>query len=99
MLLRLPGEEIKTKHKEGMRQLYRAAKWGLQQIEGYYDLADSTVRKILLYDIPERARPIRTGRPRESLNTQEVRNVIKYISTNYETRELNYFELIRKLKL
>ena len=82
-----------------MRQLYRAAKWGLQQIEGYYNLADSIVRKILLYNIPERARPIYTSRPRESLNTQEVRDVIEYISTNHETRELNYSELVRELKL
>jgi hypothetical protein len=96
---RLPGEEIKTKHKEGIRQLYRAAKWGLQQLEGYYDLGESTVRKILSYDVPERVRPTRTGRPRESLNAQEVRDVIEFNSTNHETRELNYIQLIRELKL
>jgi len=60
---RLLGEEIKTKHKEAIRQLYKFAKIGLQQLEGYYDLGDSTIRKILSYDIPERVRPTRTGRP------------------------------------
>jgi hypothetical protein len=60
---RLLGEEIKTKHKEAIRQLYKFAKIGLQQLEGYYDLSDSTIKKILLYDVPERVRPTRTGRP------------------------------------
>ncbi|KUJ13345.1 uncharacterized protein LY89DRAFT_672563 [Mollisia scopiformis] len=63
--------EIRTKHKEGIRRLFKFAKIGLQQLQGYYHLGDSTVRKILLYDVPERARPTRTGRPRESLNEQE----------------------------
>ena len=63
MSARKPGEEIRTKHKEAIRQLYKFAKIGLQPIEGYYNLGDSTVRKILSYDIPERARPTRTGRP------------------------------------
>jgi hypothetical protein len=63
MSARKPGEEIRTKHKEAIRQLYKFAKIGLQPIKGYYNLGDSTVRKILSYDIPERARPTRTGRP------------------------------------
>jgi len=67
-----PGYEIPIKHKEAMRQLHKFAKIGLQQLQGYYSLADSTVRKILQYDVPERVRPTRTGRPRESLNAQEV---------------------------
>jgi hypothetical protein len=36
MSARKPGEEIKTKHKETMRQLYKFAKIGLQQLQGYY---------------------------------------------------------------
>ena len=63
MSARKPGEEIRTKHKEAIRQLYKFAKIGLQPIEGYYNLGDSTIRKILSYDIPERARPARTSRP------------------------------------
>jgi len=83
MSARKPGEEIKTKHKEAIRQLYKFAKLGIQQLEGYYRLGDSTVRKILQYDVPERARPTRTGRPRESLNAQEVRDIIEYICTPF----------------
>jgi len=89
MSARKPGEEIKTKHKEVMRQLYRFAKIGLQQLEKYYKLDDSTVRKILQYDVPERARLTRTGKPRESLNAQEVKDVIKFISTDYSIKILN----------
>ena len=72
MLEHLPREEIPTKHKEAMRQLFKFAKIGLLQLQGYYKLADSTVHKVLQYPQPERARPTRTGRPRESLNEQEV---------------------------
>ena len=32
----LPGEEISTKHKEVMRQLFKFAKIGLMQLQGYY---------------------------------------------------------------
>ena len=86
----IPGHEILTKHKEAIRQLYKFAKIGLQPLEGYYDLTHTTIRKILQYDVPERARPTRTGRPRESLNAQEVRDVIEYISTDHSTRVLNW---------
>ncbi len=90
MSARKPGKEIKTKHKEAIRQLYKFAKIGIKLLEGYYDLAGSTVRKVLRYDIPKRARPTRTGRSRESLRTkQEVRDTIAYISTKHTTRELN----------
>jgi hypothetical protein len=42
-----PGEEIKTKYNEVIRQLFKFAKIGLQQLQGYYQLEDSTVRRIL----------------------------------------------------
>ncbi len=96
---RLPGIEIKTNHKESIRQLYKFAKVGLQQTLGYYDLAYSTVRKILSYDVPKRVRPTHTGRPREYLNTQEVRDIIEYISTDHTIRELNWAQLHDKLNL
>jgi hypothetical protein len=88
MSARKPGEEIKTKHKEAIHQLCKFAKISLQQLEGYYKLGNSTVRKILQYNVPERVRPTRTGRPRESLNVHEVHDVITYICTDYTTREL-----------
>jgi hypothetical protein len=96
---RLPGAEIRTKHKEGIRRLFKFAKIGLQQLQGYYHLGDSTVRKILLYDVPERARPTRTGRPRESLNEQEVRDIIEYICTDHATRVLNWIQIHDELQL
>lgn len=66
---RAPGDEIPTKYKEVIRQLFKFAKIGLQQLQGYYHLGNSTIRKILQYDVPERVRPACTGRPRKSLNT------------------------------
>ena len=95
----LPGEEIPTKHKEAMRQLFKFAKIGLMQLQGYYKLADSTMRKVLQYPQPERVRPTRTGRSRESLNEQEVRDIIGYISESHEHRVLDYVHLHDELKL
>ena len=79
ILEHLLGYKIPTKHKKAMRQPHKFANISLQQLVGYYDLGESTVRCILQYDQPERARPTRTGRPRESLNDQEVRDIIDYI--------------------
>jgi hypothetical protein len=95
----LVGYEIATKHKEAIRQLHKYTKIGLQQLAGYYSLGESTVRRILQYDQPERARPTRTGRLRESLNEQEVRDIIEYISSSHETRVLNYIQLHDELQL
>ena len=86
----LAGCEILTKHKEAMRQLYKYANIGLQQLSGYYEVGIGTVCRVLQYDRPERARPTRTGRPRESLNDQEVRDIIEYISDSHEHRVLNW---------
>jgi hypothetical protein len=47
MSARKPGKEIKTKHKEAMRQLHKFANIGMKRLEGYYDLGGSTVRKVL----------------------------------------------------
>jgi hypothetical protein len=95
----IPGYEILTKHKEAIRQLYKFAKIGLQQLEGYYDLTYTTIRKILQYDVPKRTRPTCTGRPRESLNIQEVRDIIEYISTDYSTKVINWIQIHNELKL
>jgi hypothetical protein len=84
MLEHLLGYEIPTKHKEAIRQLHKYAKIGLLQLSGYYSLTTDTIRRILQYDYPERVRPTRTSRPRESLNEQEVRDIIEYISDSHE---------------
>jgi hypothetical protein len=99
MLEYVHGNEILTKDKEAMRQLHKFAKIGLQQLVGYYELGESTIRKILQYPAPERARPTRTGRPRESLNEQEVRDIIEYISESHKHRVLNFVQLYNELKL
>jgi len=40
-----------------------------------------------------------TGRPRESLNAQEVRDIIKFISIDYKNRVLNWIQIYNELKL
>jgi hypothetical protein len=95
----IPGYKILTKYKEAIRQLYKFAKIGLQQLEGYYNLTYTTIRKILQYNVPEKTCPTRTGRPRESLNIQEVRDIIEYISTDHSTRVINWIQIHDELKL
>jgi hypothetical protein len=80
----LPGYEIPTKHKEAIRQLHKYAKIGLLQLFRYYSLTIDTICWILQYDYLERARLTRTSRLRESLNEQEVRDIIEYISDSHK---------------
>ena len=58
-----PGDEIPTKHKEAIRQLYGFAKIPIEDLMARYKLGKSTICRILNYDQPERMRPTRTGRP------------------------------------
>ena len=60
---RAPGEEIKTKHKEAIRQLYNQAHLGPETLAARYKLGVSTINRILRYDQPERGRPNRQGKP------------------------------------
>ena len=59
----LPGQEIPTKDKEAIRQLYGFAKVPIEALMDQYKLGKSTITRILEYDVPERARITRTGRP------------------------------------
>jgi hypothetical protein len=95
----LPSYEIPTKHKEAICQLHKYAKIGLLQLSRYYSLTTDTIRRILQYDYLEHARPTRTDRLRESLNEQEVRDIIEYISDLHEHRVLNYQQLYNELRL
>jgi hypothetical protein len=61
----LPGFEIPTKHKEAIRQLHGFAKVPVEALMDRYSLGKSTIRKILAYDVPERARITCTGRPKK----------------------------------
>ncbi|KAG4428623.1 hypothetical protein IFR05_015897 [Cadophora sp. M221] len=49
------GDEIPTKHKEAIRQLYGFAKVPIERLMVRYKLGKSTITKILNYDAPERA--------------------------------------------
>ena len=57
------GFEILIKEKNAIRELVGFAKMPIGAIEARYKLSNSTIHRILTYDAPERARPIRTGRP------------------------------------
>jgi hypothetical protein len=58
----LLGEEIETKHKEAIRQLYGFAKILVELLITRYELPRLTIKKILRYDAPKRTRITRTGR-------------------------------------
>jgi transposase len=90
------GFEIRTKHKEAIRQLHFLAHWGASALAKVYKTGRSTINRILKYDAPERARPTRTGRPR-FLNHQHVLDIIEYISSSWEGRCLNYVQLKNEL--
>jgi hypothetical protein len=95
---REPGFEIKTKHKEAIRQLYKRAKFPIERLMAEYHLGKSTICKILSYDAPERARPTRTGRP-QLLSDARVDEIIEYLSSSWDNRVLNFVELQKQLGL
>ena len=93
-----PGDEIPTKHKEAIRQLYGFAKIPVEQLITRYRLVRSIVEKILQYDIPERLRITRTGRPSLLTNIQTDK-IIEYLSESWEYRILNFGLLRNELHL
>jgi hypothetical protein len=93
-----PGDEIPTKHKEAIRQLYGFAKIPVELLMTRYGLVRSTVEKILRYDAPERSRITRTGRPSLLTDTQ-VNEIIEYLSESWEHRILDYTILRDELQL
>ena len=98
MLEHLPGFEILTKHKEAIRQLFNFAAIPIPKLMVRYKLGYTSIRRVLNYEAPERARPTRTGRPR-SLNDLQVRWIIAYCSDSWEHRILNYVLLHNELHL
>jgi len=56
------GFEIPTKNKEAIRELYGFGKVLAAALQIRYKLGESTIRRILNYDAPKRARLSRTGR-------------------------------------
>jgi hypothetical protein len=92
------GEEIETKHKEAIRQLYSFAKVLVELFIMQYKLGRSTIEKILRYDAPERSRISRFGRPSLLTNTQ-VDEIIEYLSESWEHRILDFEILCNELEL
>ena len=92
------GFEIPTKHKEAIRQLHWFAKVPICQLEARYKLGNSTIRRILAYDTPERARPNRRG-PAQKLTDARVDEIIEYCSENWEHRIVKYDVLCKELNL
>ncbi len=91
------GCEIETKHKEAIRQLYWFAKVPKLQLQGRYGLGESTIRKILTYDYPERTRPNRKGI--EKLSDRDMDIIIEFVSENWVNRVLKWVDVVRELKL
>jgi hypothetical protein len=68
------GEEILTKNKEAIRELHGFAEVPIAAIQIRFKLAESTIRRILNYDKPERARPTRARHP-QRLTDQRVNEI------------------------
>ena len=59
----LAGEEIPTKHKETLRQLYSSAKIPIERLIERYKLGKLIIIKILEYDAPERLESVELEDP------------------------------------
>ena len=94
----LPGEEIPTKHKEAIRQLYGFAKIPVEVLATRYKLGRTTIERVLDYDAPERTRITRTGRP-SLLTDKQVDEIIEYASESWEHRILDFSLLHDELRL
>jgi hypothetical protein len=94
----LPGQEIETKHKEAIRQLYGFAKVPVKVFITRYGRVRSTIKNVLQYNAPERARITRTRRP-SLLTNQQVNEIIKYASETWQYQILNYTLLYDELGL
>jgi hypothetical protein len=94
----LPGYEIPTKHKEAIRQLHWFGHVPVSLIMVRYRLGETSVRRILSYDYPERRRPNRTG-PTFLLSDAKVDEIINYLSESWEHRILKYDVLHAELEL
>ncbi|RFU33033.1 hypothetical protein B7463_g3305, partial [Scytalidium lignicola] len=92
------GDEVPTKHKEAIRQLYNFAKIPISILERRYNLGNSTIRRILSYTAPERTRITRTSRP-SSLTNKQMDEIIEYLSESWEHRKLDYALLRDELEL
>jgi hypothetical protein len=75
------GFKIPIKHKEAIRQLHWFIKVPISQLKTRYKLGNLTIRRILSYASPKRARPGRVG-PVQKLMDAKMDEIIKYCSEN-----------------
>jgi hypothetical protein len=94
----VPGDEILTKHKEAIRQLYKLAKFMPSHLAVLYGIGESSINRVLRYNKPERSRPNRTS-PAYKLNDAQVNWIIEYLSETYRQRTLNWVLLHDELGL
>ena len=92
------GFEIPTKHKEAIRQLHWFGHVPISMLEVRYKLGNSSIRRILNYEYPERRRPKRTG-PAFLLSDAQVDEIIKYCSESWAHRIIRYDVLCEELGL
>ena len=92
------AQQIPTKHKEAIRQLYGFAKIPIEGLIAQYKLGRSIITKILEYEALERSRVSRTGRP-SLLTDKQVDEIIEYAAESWEHKVLNFQVLHDELKL
>jgi len=63
ILNHIPSEEILTKDKEAIRQLYKQVKFMPSHLSVLYNVSELTINRVLRYDQIARARLTRTSRP------------------------------------
>ena len=73
------GCETPTKHKEAIRELAAFGNKSVEQLVNRYKLGQLSIRRVLNYEAPERARPERTGR-KALLSDRRLDEVIEYCS-------------------
>jgi hypothetical protein len=89
----LSGFQIATKHKEAIRQLHWFSHVPIQVLTAQYKLNESSIRRILSFDCPERRRPKRTGSP-FLLSDAKVDEIINDCSESWDYHIVK-FGLIR----
>jgi hypothetical protein len=94
----LPGQEIPTKHKEAIRQLYGFAKVLIEALIERYRLRKTTINRVLSYNKLERVQETRTGRL-TILSDSRVDEIIEHLSESWDNRILKYSEVVEELEL
>jgi len=92
------GYQVPTKNKEAIRELSAFAGKSVEQLADRYNPGEYSIRRILAYDIPERARAGRKG-PKQLRTDTKLDEVIEYASEKWANRIMKYDTLITELDL